>query len=36
LFSLSLFAFVLAMMSFDIPALPARFSDRGEARWWSG
>jgi hypothetical protein len=28
LFSLSLFAFVLVMMSFDIPALPARFSER--------
>lgn len=28
LFSLSLFAFVLVMISFDIPALPAHFSDR--------
>ena len=28
LFSLSLFAFVLSMMSFDLPNLPARFSDK--------
>ena len=36
LFSLSLFATVLVMMSFDIPALPARFSDRLPRRGIAG
>jgi hypothetical protein len=33
LFSLSLFAFVLSMMSFDLKALPAHFSDKLPRRW---
>ncbi|MCX8061685.1 MAG: hypothetical protein N3D16_03795 [Anaerolineales bacterium] len=33
LFSLSLFAFVLVMMSFDIPSLPAHFSDKLPRGW---
>ncbi len=36
LFSLSLFAFVLVMMSFDIPSLPARFSDKLPRGWIAG
>lgn len=33
LFSLSLFAFVLVMMSFDIPSLPAHFSEKLPRGW---
>ncbi len=33
LFSLSLFAFLLVMMSFDVPSLPARFSGRLPRGW---
>lgn len=36
LFSLSLFAFVLSMMSFDLEGLPARFSDRLPRGWIAG
>lgn len=36
LFSLSLFAFVLAMVSVDVAALPAHFSDRLPRRWIAG
>lgn len=36
LFSLSLFAFVLVMMSFDLPALPARFSEKLPRGWIAG
>jgi hypothetical protein len=36
LFSLSLFAFVLTMMSFDLPSLPARFSDKLPRGWIAG
>lgn len=36
LFSLSLFAFVLSMMSFDVEALPARFSQKLPRKWIAG
>jgi hypothetical protein len=36
LFSLSLFAFVLVMMSFDLESLPARFSDNLPRGWIAG
>jgi hypothetical protein len=36
LFSLSLYAFVLSMMSFDLEALPDRFSERLPRRWIAG
>lgn len=36
LFSLSLFAFVLSMMSFDLQALPQHFSDNLPRRWIAG
>ncbi|NCC35288.1 MAG: hypothetical protein EOM24_25245 [Chloroflexia bacterium] len=36
LFSLSLFAFVLVMMSIDIPNLPTRFSDKLPRGWIAG
>jgi len=36
LFSLSLFAFVLVMMSFDLATLPARFSDTLPRGWIAG
>ena len=36
LFSLSLFAFVLVMMSFDLPTLPAHFSEKLPRRWIAG
>lgn len=36
LFSLSLFAFVLVMMSFDLPTLPAHFSEQLPRRWIAG
>ncbi|MGD1994533.1 MAG: hypothetical protein PVI59_15165 [Anaerolineae bacterium] len=36
LFSLSLFAFVLSMMSFDLGTLPAHFSDRLPRGWIAG
>lgn len=36
LFSLSLFAFVLVMMSFDLPTLPAHFSEKLLRRWIAG
>jgi hypothetical protein len=36
LFSLSLFAFVLSMMSFDVGALPARFSQKLPRKWIAG
>ena len=36
LFSLSLWAFVLCLMSFDLPSMPARFSDRLPRRWIAG
>ncbi len=36
LFSLSLFAFVLSMMSFDVDALPARFSQKLPRKWIAG
>lgn len=36
LFSLSLFAFVLVMMTFDLPTLPAHFSDKLPRRWIAG
>jgi hypothetical protein len=36
LFSLSLFAFVLVMMSFDLETLPAHFSDKLPRNWIAG
>jgi hypothetical protein len=36
LFSLSLFAFVLSMMSFDVDPLPARFSQKLPRKWIAG
>lgn len=36
LFSLSLFAFVLVMMTFDLETLPTRFSDKLPSGWISG
>lgn len=36
LFSLSLYAFILSMMSFDLEDLPRRFSDRLPRRWIAG
>ncbi len=36
LFSLSLFAFVLSMMAFDLPSLPGRFSERLPRGWIAG
>lgn len=36
LFSLSLYAFILAMLSFDLPALPGRFSERLPRGWIAG
>jgi hypothetical protein len=36
LYSLSLFAFVLSMMSFDLETLPARFSERLPRGWIAG
>lgn len=36
LFSLSLFAFVLVMMTFDLPTLPAHFSEKLPRRWIAG
>lgn len=36
LFSLSLFAFVLCMMSFDLKNLPAQFSEKLPRRWIAG
>lgn len=36
LLSLSLFAFVLVMMTFDLPALPARFSEQLPRGWIAG
>lgn len=36
LFSLSLFAFVLVMMSFDLKTLPEHFSDKLPRRWIAG
>jgi len=36
LFSLSLFAFILSMMSFDLETLPARFSERLPRGWIAG
>jgi hypothetical protein len=36
LFSLSLFAFVLVMMTFDLDSLPAHFSDRLPRGWIAG
>ncbi|MCX7976285.1 MAG: hypothetical protein N2646_04345 [Bellilinea sp.] len=36
LFSLSLFAFVLSMMSFEVNALPARFSQKLPRKWIAG
>ncbi|MFN7035364.1 MAG: hypothetical protein ACK4SN_03275 [Bellilinea sp.] len=36
LFSLSLFAFVLSMMSFDVDSLPARFSQNLPRKWIAG
>lgn len=36
LFSLGLFAFVLVMMSFDLPTLPAHFSEKLPRRWIAG
>jgi len=36
LFSLSLFAFVLSMMSFDVKTLPARFSQKLPRKWIAG
>lgn len=36
LFSLSLFAFMLVMMSFDLETLPAHFSDALPRKWISG
>lgn len=36
LFSLSLFAFVLVMMTFDLPTLPAHFSDKLPRGWMAG
>jgi len=36
LFSLSLFAFVLVMMSFDLPTLPAHFAEKLPRRWIAG
>lgn len=36
LFSLSLFAFILSMMSFDLKTLPSHFSDKLPRRWIAG
>ena len=36
LYSLSLFAFILCMMSFDLESLPERFSERLPRRWIAG
>lgn len=36
LFSLSLFAFILSMMSFDLQTLPQHFSDKLPRRWIAG
>lgn len=36
LFSLSLFAFILSLMSFDLATLPARFSERLPRGWIAG
>ncbi len=36
LFSMSLFSFVMALMSFDIDALPSRFSDKLPRGWIAG
>ncbi|GIV65503.1 MAG: hypothetical protein KatS3mg046_763 [Bellilinea sp.] len=36
LFSLSLFAFVLSMLSFDVKTLPARFSQKLPRKWIAG
>jgi hypothetical protein len=36
LFSLSLFAFILSMMSFDLETLPEHFSDRLPRKWIAG
>jgi hypothetical protein len=36
LFSLSLFAFVLMMMSFDLPGLPSHFSEKLPRGWIAG
>ncbi|GAB4461758.1 MAG: hypothetical protein Kow0070_19850 [Anaerolineales bacterium] len=36
LFSLSLFAFVLVMMTFDLPTLPVHFSDKLPRGWIAG
>ncbi len=36
LFSLSLFAFILSMMSFDLQTLPQHFSDKLPRRWMAG
>lgn len=36
LFSLSLFAFVLVMMTFDLPALPSHFSEKLPRGWIAG
>ncbi len=36
LFALSLYAFVLSMMSFDLATLPAHFSDKLPRRWIAG
>lgn len=36
LFSLSLFAFILSMMSFDVNSLPARFSQNLPRKWIAG
>ncbi len=36
IFSLSLFAFILTMMSFDLKSLPGKFSERLPRRWIAG
>ena len=36
IFSLSLFAFILSMMSFDLKTLPAHFSEKLPRRWIAG
>jgi len=36
LYSLSLFAFILSMMSFDLEALPEKFSEKLPRRWIAG
>ncbi len=36
LYSLSMFAFILSMMSFDLDTLPGRFSERLPRRWIAG